>query len=255
MIALPGNGPQLTYRIWHQLIVPDLLVVEVSEDGLTWEIVDWVSGSSATLPPGVGLPAGGVRGVDLSAHAGQPVRIRFRILTDALFEADGAYIDEVEITQVELFQYDGTQYGFLDGTSFAAPHVSGVAALLMSQRPELTHLEVRDLILDTVDLKPSLSGKVATGGRLNAQKALEAAIATLCGDVDDDGVIGVGDRDLFRDVLAGLNTFTAPGEAKCTVIGTAGPCSVLDLTVIRRKVEGPELPPGTAPVCAAAVGA
>ncbi len=63
-------------------------------------------------------------------------------------------------------------YGSKDGTSMATPHVSGVAGLLWSVYPELSHLEIRDRILAAVDSLPSLSGKTVTGGRLNAFNAL-----------------------------------------------------------------------------------
>ena len=68
--------------------------------------------------------------------------------------------------------------GFLSGTSFAAPHVSGVAALLKAQEPNRSTAEIRSAILATVDPNANLSGKVATGGRLNARAAL-GAIAPL----------------------------------------------------------------------------
>ena len=92
-------------------------------------------------------------------------------------QADGVYIDSMAVTEVGVFSYDGTQYQHNDGTSFSAPLVSGVAALIMSQRPDLSHREVRQIIIDSVDRVSALSGKVATGGRLNARSALEAAIA------------------------------------------------------------------------------
>jgi subtilisin family serine protease len=61
------------------------------------------------------------------------------------------------------------------GTSFAAPHVVGVAALIMSVS-ELSDLEVKRCILTSVDKVPDLEGKVLTGGRLNAEKALLCAM-------------------------------------------------------------------------------
>jgi len=54
------------------------------------------------------------------------------------------------------------------GTSFSAPLVAGVAGLVLSLRPGSPPEEVIDLILVGVDSLPSLAGKTATGGRLNA---------------------------------------------------------------------------------------
>jgi hypothetical protein len=57
----------------------------------------------------------------------------------------------------------------------SAPHVAGVAALIKSARPDLSMLQVKDVILSTVDVYQSLIGKCLTGGRLNAKKALDRA--------------------------------------------------------------------------------
>jgi subtilisin family serine protease len=67
-------------------------------------------------------------------------------------------------------------YGTKSGTSMATPHVSGVAALLWAYDPTLTVAEVRGAILSNVDPLASLSGKVASGGRLNAFKALQSVV-------------------------------------------------------------------------------
>ena len=45
----------------------------------------------------------------------------------------------------------------------AAPHVAGVAALIKSMNQSLTPAEIKKIILDTVDAKASLNGKVLTG--------------------------------------------------------------------------------------------
>jgi len=83
------------------------------------------------------------------------------------------YIDDVVFSEVEVFSYDGTQYNYVDGTSFAAPMVAGVAALLWGQHPSLSHYEVRAAILAGSDPLPGLAGKVASGGRLNAAGAIQ----------------------------------------------------------------------------------
>ncbi|OQW91800.1 MAG: hypothetical protein BWK78_03535 [Thiotrichaceae bacterium IS1] len=66
----------------------------------------------------------------------------------------------------------GNSYASFNGTSMATPHVSGVAALLKAHKPAMTHSELKERILSTVDLIPSLDGKTVTGGRLNAHKAV-----------------------------------------------------------------------------------
>lgn len=43
----------------------------------------------------------------------------------------------------------GNDYGELDGTSMAAPHVSGVAALMLSANPNLTAEEIQSIIVQT----------------------------------------------------------------------------------------------------------
>jgi subtilisin family serine protease len=66
------------------------------------------------------------------------------------------------------------KYGYMTGTSQATAFVSGIAALLLSKNPKLTPIELKKLILDNVDRFPTLAGKVATSGRVNAFKSLLA---------------------------------------------------------------------------------
>jgi serine protease len=72
----------------------------------------------------------------------------------------------------------GTQYNFGTGTSMAAPHVAGTAALILARNPELSYVEVKELILENVDPLPDLAGKMVSGGRLNTFRALSAMSAT-----------------------------------------------------------------------------
>ncbi|HEV3467769.1 MAG TPA: S8 family serine peptidase [Pyrinomonadaceae bacterium] len=60
------------------------------------------------------------------------------------------------------------------GTSMATPVVSGVAALVLSVEPNLSVRELRQRLLDTVDKLDALRGKVSSGGRVNAARAVGA---------------------------------------------------------------------------------
>jgi subtilisin family serine protease len=63
-------------------------------------------------------------------------------------------------------------YREASGTSMATPYVSGTAALILSSEPNLSVAKMRERLLKSVDKIESLNGKVESGGRLNAAKAL-----------------------------------------------------------------------------------
>jgi subtilisin family serine protease len=64
------------------------------------------------------------------------------------------------------------QYREASGTSMATPYVAGVAGLILSNEPDLTVDKLRERVLKSVDKLDVLDGKVETGGRINAGKAL-----------------------------------------------------------------------------------
>ena len=68
----------------------------------------------------------------------------------------------------------GNQYEEHSGTSMATPEVAGVAALVLSLEPKLSVADLRERLLSSVDKLDSLKGKVSTGGRLNAARAVGA---------------------------------------------------------------------------------
>lgn len=87
---------------------------------------------------------------------------------------------------------DGT-YSVYSGTSMATPEVAGIAALIMSQRPELTGQQVKRLLTSTVTTFPNLmvnqpldgagdmkqvpfSTLSSSGGVVNALRSLKAAL-------------------------------------------------------------------------------
>jgi subtilisin family serine protease len=91
------------------------------------------------------------------------------------FSNYGAKTVDVAAPGVEiqsLFIQNG--YRVEKGTSMAAPHVSGVAALIFAARPDLSATQVKSLIMETVKPLNSLKGRIAAPGIVSAFNALKA---------------------------------------------------------------------------------
>lgn len=89
--------------------------------------------------------------------------------------APGAYINTTQ---------NNGGYNFTSGTSYAAPHVSGAAALLLQKNPELHHHEIKSLLLTTVEPVTDTYGQGfsvhETGaGRLDIGSAYNAKLVIM----------------------------------------------------------------------------
>jgi subtilisin family serine protease len=71
----------------------------------------------------------------------------------------------------------GASYGTMSGTSMAAPHVSGAAALVLSRCGWLKTDELKNVLLGYVAKVSALAQKVLSGGRLNVDAAVGGCIA------------------------------------------------------------------------------
>jgi subtilisin family serine protease len=91
----------------------------------------------------------------------------------ASFSNYGAMSVDVAAPGVGIYSTEaGDTYRYLSGTSMATPHVSGLAALIWAENPGITYIEVKDRILNGVDVIQGLMGNVLMAGRINANKSI-----------------------------------------------------------------------------------
>lgn len=146
----------------------------------------------------------------------------------------------------------GGGFAFRSGTSMATPHVAGVAALVLSRIPDASTQEVRQALLQSVDVKSSLSGKVATGGRLNARAALQidtfAPKAALISapNVTLGGASSYDFQVRYRD-NADID-FNSLDNADVRVVPLATPDAPLSATISNLVLDSDPATPGNQPI-------
>jgi hypothetical protein len=91
----------------------------------------------------------------------------------AYFSNYGDYLDVVAPGVTIISSVPGAGYEAFSGTSMAAPHVTGVVGLLLSQRPGLTNGQVAAILAASADdLGAVGKDRVYGAGRVNAHRAL-----------------------------------------------------------------------------------
>jgi subtilisin family serine protease len=84
----------------------------------------------------------------------------------------------------------GDGYEIMLGTSMAAPHVAGAAALAGAVRPGWGAIDLKAALLDGADRLPGLAGMSVSGGRLNAAATVRIAAGLPPGTGADPGPLG-----------------------------------------------------------------
>ncbi|MEK7950105.1 S8 family serine peptidase [Luteolibacter soli] len=131
----------------------------------------------------------------------------------------------------------GNTYGTKSGTSMATPHVSGAAALLYAISPERSHMDIKEVLLQTADRLPALNGICVSGGRLNLHRAAEyvsgprvlpsvVEVAELAGN--GDGIASPGETITFD--VAFKNVGSEPAEASTATLGLETPTPGVTVT-------------------------
>ena len=145
-------------------------------------------------------------------------------------------------------------YGYLSGTSMAAPHVAGTAALVLSAFPSWSASQVISRILSTTTPAPALAGRTVSGGILNAAEAVAGAVQPTT-DLGWVGGLGIPtnattgetftvDRAYSVGPVAAQNNFTIAYYASANV--TFGDAD--DLLVGRETISAAaDRAPGTHP--------
>lgn len=91
--------------------------------------------------------------------------------------ADGRIKPDVAAPGTEIYLAAGSGFAYSAGTSFASPLVAGVVAQLLQVKPDLTPMEVRDVLRQTASLAAAPNNELGYG-IVNAEAAIAIATGT-----------------------------------------------------------------------------
>lgn len=177
-----------------------------------------------------GIPASDMDG-SFNSWPAEYSKIHDNVITVAAIDDGGAFAsyshwgdESVQIAApgtTIASTYTNNGYVYLSGTSMAAPHVAGAAALLWAERPEMSYLEIKDAILNNT--RADHLDRV-TNGVLDLGLAMTAITSTTnsppvavndTATVDEDSFVAISvlqnDSDPDNDTLS-IQSFTSPSN-------------------------------------------
>ena len=114
-----------------------------------------------------------------------------------------------------------SSYTYKSGTSMSVPHVTGLAALLWSAQPTLTHLEVRALIEQgAVDLGTAGRDDLYGLGRIDAAASFALLSPPIPEDLNGDGLVNA------QDLAIMLSAWGPCGNCDSCAADLNGDCAV-----------------------------
>jgi subtilisin family serine protease len=200
----------------------DFFYMNYSQDGKIWDFADFRDGINPDFVPDF------TDELTSAAEMFDSFYFGFGLKSDSVGNYDGAYIDDVVFSRqaISIGSYTYESDGW-SGTSMAAPFVSGVAGLVWSANSSFGYAQVKDIILNSVDKKPSLSGKTITGGRVNAFAAVNlitlSAPSNLSASVVSKSRIDLSWQDNASNETGSKIERKKASDASYTVITEAGP--------------------------------
>lgn len=247
------NDADVINNSWsHNGITQQQLINDAIEDAVTLgrnglgSIVIFATGNDSNNS--IAYPSNNVNTISVGAIG--------RTASRASFSNYGTGLDVVapgvEITTTDregTAGYNGAlspngDYTTVDGTSFAAPQVAGVAALILSVNPTLTFQEVRYIIENTTDKVGGVTYTLGAGeqagltwnnqygyGRLNAFEAVFAAVPKLNVTINGPGYLSYCDQGNWSSSISnGNGNYTYKWYVTETGYGTVPPVTTLEGT-------------------------
>ncbi|MEC8474026.1 MAG: S8 family serine peptidase [Planctomycetota bacterium] len=168
-------------------------------------------------------------------------KVHDNVITVAATDSDGSFAsyshwgtESVQIaapgTQIGS-TYTNGGYVYSSGTSMAAPHVAGAAALLWAERPDLSYLDIKDAMLSTarpehlnlvgdgvLDLGAAMDLIKTSGNQRNAPVAVDDT-ATVAEDSEVSVAVLSNDSDADGDTLT-IESFTQGTNGSVVISGS-----------------------------------